>query len=201
MKKEDFCKLYEAQYHREIERRDKLDARLQLPFAIMVVLVGFLSYMLQNKNPTISSIGSAIFWLLFILSTIATGFAFYFFRLSWFGHTDKLLPTAQAIEDYKKQLLDYYKDDENPNEKMSEHLKETLFNYYVEFSSVNAINNDTRSYYIYRTTVSLTIAIILAFFSYIPYYAANLDKSFDKSPQKVEVTNIIKVENQPAMGK
>ena len=164
MTRKDFYKLYEAQYQREVERRDKLDARLQLPFAIMVVLVGFLSYMFQNKNPTINNIGSAIFWLLFVLSVIAIGFAFYFFRLSWFGHTDKLLPTAKTIEDYKKQLLDYYKEDENPNEKVSEYLEETLFNYYVEFSSVNAINNDTRSYNIYRTTVSLTIAIILAFF-------------------------------------
>ena len=201
MKREDFYRLYEAQYHREIERRDKLDTRLQLPLAIMAALVGFLSYMLQNKNPAINSISSVIFWLLFISSAVATGFAFSFFRLSWFGHTDKLLPTAKAIEDYKKELLDYYKDNENSNEKVSEDLRETLFNYYVEFSSVNAINNDTRSYNIYRTTVSLTIAVILAFFAYVPYYLANLDKSLDKSPQKVEVTNVVKIENQSAIRK
>lgn len=188
MNKEELFKFYERQYFHEIDMREKLNSRLQLPLAALLALSGFLGYMLQNKNPDIGGGPSMIFWIFYLAALTSIGCALYFFRKSWFGPTDKLLPTAKTIEEYRKQLVDLYKDYENSEELVEKGLKESLYNYYVEFSSANTTNNDARSYNIYRTTVSLTVAMVLAFLTFLPYYFFRMDKSFGLEVQKVEIT-------------
>jgi len=196
MKEDELFKFYESQYHFEDGRRDKINARLQIPFAIIVAIAGLLAFMLQNVNHYSDGAGVVMFWLLFGCATAALCFAIYYFRLSWFGHTDKLIPTPQALDEYRALLIDYYSDQDNSNELTEKKLKETLFNYYIEFTSTNATNNDRRSYNIYRTTVSLTIAAILAFVAYVPFYMFNLDKSSGNQTYKVEVTNFKKLNDK-----
>jgi len=192
MKSEDLFKLYEKQYYHEIEVRDKLNARLQIPLAVLVATIGFLGFMLQNKSPDVSGFGVALFWVAYGVSLVGVVFSVVFFRKSWFGHTDKLLPTAIETENYRQQLIDLYEPYESKDELVEEGLKKYLFNYYVEFSSQNTINNDSRSYNLYKMTVSLTTSAIFAFIAFVPYHFNGLDKDNHSKPIKVEIVSIPK---------
>lgn len=161
--------LYEKLYFHELERREKISARLALPFAAILAVVGLLSFLLNSESQLLGRLWMP-FWSLFAASSIALLTGAWFFRRAWFGHEDKLLPTAHAIENYHAMLTDTYAEFENHNELVSEHFNAFIFEYYKRFSSENAITNDERSYNIYRANVALTAAVLLALATAVPYY-------------------------------
>lgn len=187
MDSSDLFILYQKQYYHEIEIRDKLNSRLQIPLAVLVAILGLLGLMLQNLSLKAEGIGFYIFVVFFILAGISTVLSIVFFRKSWFGHTDKLLPTAQNSEDYRKELIELYKAYDDHEKLVDEAMKKYLFDYYVEFSSLNTINNDSRSYHLYKTTVALTVATICTFLAFIPYQLYSLNKGTASKPVKVEI--------------
>jgi len=189
---EDLFKLYEKQYYHEIDVRDKLNSRLQVPLVVLVTILGFMGYMLQNKSPNISGNGVVLFWVCFSVSAASIISSLVFFRKSWFGHTDKLLPTAQETEHYKEELMVFYESYDDCKILVEKALKKYLYNSYVTFSSINTINNDSRSYNLYKMTVALTLATVFSFLSFIPYHFNGLDKANHSKPFKVEIIGNIK---------
>ena len=161
--------LYEKLYFHELERREKISARLALPFAAILAVVGLLSFLLNSESQP-QSHWWLPFWLLFAASSVALLTGAWFFRKAWFGHEDKLLPTAHDIESYHTTLQNTYAEFENSDELVKEHFNAFIFDYYKRFSSENAISNDQRSYNIYRANVGLTVAVLLALATAVPYY-------------------------------
>jgi hypothetical protein len=62
MSKNPLFDLYEKLYFHEIEVREKLGGRLQTPMAIIVSLIGVLTYLLQNFDSGHSGTATAIFF-------------------------------------------------------------------------------------------------------------------------------------------
>lgn len=94
----------------------------------------------------------------------------WFFRASWFGHTDKLLPTANETEAYRSTLVDFYKESDEREQWVAEAVKQYLYDYFKQFSSENTVNNDARAYHLYRATSAITVAVLLAFSAFVPYF-------------------------------
>lgn len=182
--------LYEKQYYHEIEARDKLNSRLQIPLAVLVAIVGFMGFMLQNRSSEVAGLAVWIFWVFYLAASISTVFAIIFFRKSWFGHTDKLLPTAKQSEEYRYELIELYSKYENKDELVKDGMRKYLYDYFVQFSSINTINNDSRSYNLYKMTVSLTIATMCSFAAFIPYQLNGLDKGNHVKPIQVEILKL-----------
>ena len=172
MTRDERFKLYENLYFQEIERREKISARLSLPLAAILANVGLLSFMLNSADRPHSQLSGTFFWLLFCASSIALLLGAWFFRKAWFGHTDKLLPTASQIELYHEKLVLTYQDFDNSDDLVKEHFGNFLFDYYKRFSSTNATNNDQRSYNIYRANAALTVAVLLALATAVPFYVS-----------------------------
>jgi len=170
MNKEQLFSFYEKLYFQELERREKLSARLNVPLAILVAVVGFQSFMLNNAPVGISCWSDFLFWAFFVSASCATAMGAWFFKASWFGHTDKLLPTANETEAYRSQLIDFYKDFDEKEQLVENALKQYLYDYYKQFSSENTVNNDARAYHLYQATYAITVAVLLAFLAFIPYF-------------------------------
>lgn len=168
MDREQRAALYEKLYFHELERREKISARLTLPFGAMLATIGLLSFML---NAEVRPLGQHFFWLLFSAACVALLIGAFFFRLAWFGHSDKLLPTASNIEAYHTELKAIYAPYPNADELVARHFGDFIFDYLKRDSSANAVNNDRRSYNIYRANVALTVAVLLAFVTAVPFYA------------------------------
>jgi len=167
MDREQRVALYEKLYFHELERREKISARLTLPFGAIIAVVGLLSFMLNADGhlPT-----HPLFWLAFSCTCLALLLGSWFFRLAWFGHDDKLLPTANDIETYHSKLVSTYAPYANCDTLVKKYFDDFIFDYYKRDSSANAINNDRRSYDIYRANVALVIAVLLAFATAVPFY-------------------------------
>lgn len=170
MNQEQLFTFYEKLYFQEMDRREKLSARLNIPLAILVADIGFLSFMLNGTAVSISGWHSFFFWIFFVSACGATAVGAWFFKASWFGHTDKLLPTANETEIYREKLLDLYKDYDEKEQWVEESLKQYLYDYYRQFSSINTVNNDRRSYSLYCATYAITVAVLLTFSAFIPYF-------------------------------
>lgn len=170
MNQEQLFSLYEKLYFQELERREKLSARLNIPLAILVAVIGFLSFMLHSAPTGFFGWASLVFWMLFVSACCATGVGAWFFKASWFGHTDKLLPTANDTEAYRFQLIELYKDFDGKEHLVEGALKQYLYDYYKQFSSENTVNNDARAYHLYQATYAITVAVLLAFCAFIPYF-------------------------------
>jgi hypothetical protein len=172
--------LYEKLYFNELDRRDKISARLALPFAVIVATVGLLSYLFHAPEKPSMAAWNYAFWTLYLAAAAALLSGAWFFRKAWFGHTDRLLPTAGHMEEYHRKLIDTYAGYGNADELVDTYFKGFLFNYYVECSSDNAINNDRRSFDIFRATASLTISVLLAFAAVVPLFAGtHFDRGYN----------------------
>lgn len=182
LEQKDRLELYEKLYVQEVERREKVSARLNVPLAIFITIIGFMATMLQNLSPIITGFLQVLFWLLFAAAGVTLLFAFWFFSKSWFGHTDQLMPTAVEIETYHQELLDYYAKDKDEAESQ---FMGFLTDGYQIYATNNAINNDVRSYNLYRATVSITIAACLVFAASIPFYLAPKPKTQNQLIQEI----------------
>lgn len=170
MNQEKLFLLYEKLYFQELERREKLSARLNVPLAILVAVFGFLSFMLNKAPIAILGWSSFLFWAFFLLASCAAAVGAWFFKASWFGHTDKLLPTATETEAYRSELISFYNDFDEKEQLVESSLQKYLYDYYQQFSSENTVNNDARAYHLYQATYAITVAVVLAFSAFIPYF-------------------------------
>ena len=108
MDKEDVFAFYEKLYFHEIDSREKLNARLQIPLTLIVSFAGVLIFLLQNYWHQGFSATALGFLSLFALSLIALIIATYYFVRSCFGNTYSFLPDAQSTEEYRQKLNDLY---------------------------------------------------------------------------------------------
>lgn len=179
---------YEKIYLQELERREKINMRLNLPLAISVALIGLLAFMLKNTPPEMIGFWPLIFWGLFAASCAALIIGFIFFRLCWFGHTDQLMPTAQDVENYYITLKAHYGPYEGAENNTSISFRNFLLDGYLKYSTTNATNNDRRTYNLYRTTVSITAALSLAFLSFVPFQLSTL--AYETSQKNKDTVNM-----------
>jgi hypothetical protein len=72
-------------------------------------------------------------------------------------------------ETYRERLIDMYEPYPKAADLVERAMREYLFDSYMQFSSANTINNDSRSDDLHRATVSITISALLAFLTFVPF--------------------------------
>jgi thiosulfate reductase cytochrome b subunit len=177
MIKDELFKLYEKLYFHEIDIREKFNARLQVPLAILVAQVSFLGYMLQNAVHGRSVSLLIAFWILYLLSCFSTGKAILDFFWSWYGYTFSFIPSAKETEQYHQQLIELYKEYDDTEKLVKNGIDQYLYKYYQECSSVNTENNDKKALRLHKSMSWVICAILLSFFAFIPYHFGGIDKN------------------------
>ena len=145
MDKKELLRFYEKLYFHEIDYRDKLTARLQLPLAINISFLSLLGFMVRNINFECRTNYLILFIIFIIFSTVLLIIGIVFFIKAFYGHTYEFIPTANETENYRLKLDSIYKEYENGLELANTYLEDYLYKYYCECSSNNAIVNDKRS--------------------------------------------------------
>lgn len=191
MKQSERIQIYKELYLLEIDNKSKIDARLNLPLAIVVGLISLLAYTVQNVPKFKWELGYFFFWIPFALCIFFLFRAFLFFKESWFGQTDQLMPTAKDIKAYYETLECHYCSYDNKKDLVDKSFRDFLETSYSNYATTNAVNNDYRSYNLFKTTKSITIAIMFALFSLMSFYAISFSES---SKNKCEVTINVKTQ-------
>lgn len=168
MNEPDVFALYEKLYFHEIDRRTAIDARANLPLALLLAQAGLLAFLLNKAPLSLQSGASQAFWCLFLIAAMSTAVAAWFLVRGLIRFTDKLLPTANATETYRRELIDLYAPYENSEALVANAMREYLYQYYMAFSSTNAVNNDARAYSLFLAVGWLTAAVVAGLLSNIP---------------------------------
>jgi hypothetical protein len=162
---------YEKIYFYEMDRKEKLISRLNLPLAMLVAVVSFLSYML-NKAPTTHDGSSGVFFWIFYFCTIVTLLcgARYFWSSWQLKDYDKGLPTLTELERYREASNNHFKIYGENVDDGDTYFRSVIQNYYIEGAATNTANNDKRAGYLGSLASYVTLTIILALCSFLPFY-------------------------------
>ena len=161
--------LYVKAYYAELDRREKLYARLSLPFGVIVALFGFLSYTFKLNLAALCVYEEIVFYSLFVLSTGALITACYHFKQSWSKDADMFMPTSNETEDYFQILVSTYSEYDESESLIDNAFTQYLLDGYCKCAKHNAVTNDFRSTQIYKMARALTIAIIFSFITLVTY--------------------------------
>lgn len=163
--------LYEKLYFHEIDRRDKLHARLNLPLVMLIGLLSFFGFLL-SKAPTSSSYWLSIcFWSLYDCAFALLMIAAWHFKQAWArGNYDYVLPVVSKIDEYRATLDKHYEGDE---EQSRAEFERVILNYYIRGATTNAENNDTRNSELHSCSGYVIASFVLSLLSFIPLYLAS----------------------------
>ena len=191
MTRDDLFHLYERLYFHEIDMREKLNSRMQIPLAIIVAQITLLGYVLKgltNIKNDFYGISTIIFLACAIFLIAAS---IYYFIRSWYNYEYSFLPAANKTEEYRSLLLKTYSGYEDCDLLVENALKDYLYNYYADCSTVNTNNNDRRSIYIHKTSKYLIATFVIIFLTITSVNLSN--KKFRTSfSQIVEMATSLK---------
>ena len=160
-------KLYEKIYLAEADRKEKLISRLNLPLALIVALLTFLSYLLPKAPPTETTAG-IYFWILYLGAGVFVIRAMWHFAWAWRVRFDDLaIPVAEKLEDHRKLLIDYYN---GSVEQANSFFMQIMMDYYVMGATRNATNNDRRSNELDGLSRNVIYAVTWSLISFLPIY-------------------------------
>ncbi|MFH2135837.1 MAG: hypothetical protein ABII81_11805 [Pseudomonadota bacterium] len=195
MASESQIELYEKLYFHEIEVRENLNGRLQLPMAIIVSLAGVLGYLIQNVDDRQFSASLAIFTITIFLSSVTLLTAIFFFVRSWFNHTYAFFPSAKDTEEYRNLLASTYLGFEDGKQLANQYFEEYIQNNFINCSTQNTQCNDIRSLNLHKTNGTLIIATILVFASFTFFALGKLDQAKNGKPTEIVISKPIELSN------
>lgn len=193
MSKNPLIDLYEKLYFHEIEVREKLSGRLQTPMAIIVSLIGVLTYLLQNFDKDHSSAPTVTFLCLFALSVGTLVTAVYFFVRSWYGNTYAFLPSAAATEEYRQLLQKTYEQYKDGDSLAKTYLDDYLCTKYIECATKNTQCNDLRSLHLHKTNGTLIASTVLVAVTFLVFFMGELDRTKVSKPTEVVIVKPVDV--------
>jgi len=183
---------YKESYYFEIDRRDKINSNLNLPITIFVLVVGTLSYYLNNLPSLDYAFMSVFFYISISTLTIITSFSFYYIYRCLTGYTYDYISSTIEIDKYVNDLREYdSQKDENSKLNIDYELTTLLVEQYCQCASTYSQNNKIKSGYFHSASVSLLFAVIILAVSAIPFFV--LKYQSPTQVQKAETTNLKEV--------
>lgn len=192
--RKDALQLYEKLYFHEADAREKLNARLQTPLALIISLSGVVAFLLQNyehRGFTPSATLFALFLTAAVFALIATSF---FFVRSWYNNTYSFLPSAKVTEGHRQLLIEMYKPYDGGDKLVTEYFQDALIQSYIDSSSANTVVNDKRSINIHKTNGALVITAAITFAAFLMFFFGGLQKGKAPEPPAAKVEITIKAE-------
>lgn len=186
--------LYEKLYFHEADAREKLNARLQAPLALIISLIGVIAFLLQNYEHRGFTPSATLFTLFLCAAVVALIVATYFFIQSWYDNTYSFLPSAQVTEEHRKRLIEMYEPYEGGDKLAADYFEDALLQSYIASSAANTAVNDKRSIDIHKTNGTLIITASITFVAFLTFFFGGLQKGQTPVIPEVKTELTIKTE-------
>jgi hypothetical protein len=200
MNNQDLFELYQKLYWYDIEAREHLNTRLQIPLGIIVALAGLLGFMLQNYEHKATTWTTGSFIALALLAALALIVSTLFFVQSGYRHAYSFLPDAATIEAYRISLESHYTTYPDPNISASNAFDGYLLKHYIDYSSINTAVNDTRSRKLHQTNTAIICTATLLGAAFLVFYFGRLDKANEDKTTKVLITSPVVIKGDVMSG-
>lgn len=204
MNRDKLFELYEKLYFSEIETKDKLHARVQVVFSLIVISVTILTYLTKNISFEYCwqlSLGVVI---LIFCSFIAIGYSCLRLQKAFWGNKFRYVTTPKELNAYREQLVKYeidfieycldndiqYRNEHEPGEVFRKHILNEL----TDCTDWNTRQNEDRSSEIFESIKWFFISLVPLVLAVAIFLIADLDSA---SPRKSTAPNyiIIPMEN------
>ncbi|MCK7597207.1 hypothetical protein M0G74_07960 [Microbulbifer sp. CAU 1566] len=195
MKDEKIFELYEKLYFHEVEAREKIAARLQIPLAIILSITSVYAFLAKGISFDNDSLWNYFFGGVLIVSVILFFKSVSYFSRAFYGHTYEFIPSAVTTEDYRKKLYETYGSREDCDQLVEKYFNKYLFDYYCECSSANTSVNDQRSYFLHKCNTYLIVNAIPLSVAFLVFTLSGIDKNTVDKEYKVKVTAPINFKN------
>lgn len=160
-------------YHGEHERRDKLNASLTLPTAIVTGLTGVAFYFARNLPPPSASLAAILFFIFFGFFASFLLASIYMLALAYHDEAPyAFIADPDAIHQYHRQLMAslILPGGEPDLAAVSEEMTDFMTSQYAQTSQINFKYNDRKSARLYVARQVLMAGLISFFLSLFPYY-------------------------------
>lgn len=173
MKEEERFDFYEKLYFHELDRKEKLISRLNMPMVMLVGLLSFFGYMLNKAPSAQDGWHGVFFWTLYDCAFICLLVSSWFFKAAWGrGSYDYVLPVLDVLEKYRVTLCSYYLGEPDAEKLCDTQYKEVIEQYYIKGGTTNAQNNDIRTNDLNQLSKFVLLSFVLSMLSFVPFYLA-----------------------------
>lgn len=152
--------LYERLYFHEVEAKEKIAARLQIPLAILLSIASLFAILIRGADFVNYSSWNILLFAILIVSAALYIASVYFFIRALYGHTYQLIPSAIDSEKYRQELVSMYKIFPNSDNLVEKYFSDYLFKYYAECSLHNTLINDKRSEFLHKCSTFFVINLV-----------------------------------------
>lgn len=168
---------YKEQYYFELNRKGQLSNSMSIPIGFMTVIFTACTYFGLNLNDIFNH---WTLWPFLVLFSVAL---FFIFRAS--KHLIKAFtglkygynPPPEKLYEFEQK----HKNDKNLDDKFFEGIKKS----YINTTSINRINNNSRANNLYKTNLNTIIAIIFIIISAIPFFIGKNLNEFNNKNRKL----------------
>jgi hypothetical protein len=179
MTKTELRQFYEKLYFHEVDAREKIHARLQLPLTLILASIGALAFLLQNFDYEAGpwTVARIAFLVLLACASVTLVIAMKHFGWALHNHTYYFLPGSAKTAEYKALLEQTYKEFPESDRLVDEAFEQYLTNSFVQYAAFNTQVNDRRSAFIHLCHGALIISAALFIAAFLTFHFGQLDKS------------------------
>lgn len=181
--------LYEKIYFHEIDGRDKVTQRLQLPLVAFLAIAGFVGSLIQNVRRADTSLSADVFLALLVLAVVALTLAMVFFVASLTGKKYLHLQAPEDWVSHQAECTDLYREYDHAGKLTSAALTKNLVATYVLCGTVNGAINAKKAFYLFMLLRCLIAGACFTAFAFGVFFAAKLDKNLTKVTHRVEIVS------------
>lgn len=173
MDNKEIHELFKHAYEFEHQRKDAINSRLSLVFTALTVIIGGVTYFINNINFTPINALKIFFFILLTILLIIIAFAFYYLFRCLFFYEYRYVSRPNLINNYITELRKYKEKSSDPIDIGSE-VEDFLKSQYCDAASKNRSNNKIKNGYFIRSLMAVFLAAIFVAFLAIPYYALKI---------------------------
>jgi len=164
----DLHEFYKNHYFFELNRKDQLASAVTIPAGLITFIGGAIIAILNTIDKPFNCLEITELFLL-ILATVAILVSIFFLIKSYFNYGYGFIATSLEIMKYKKELEEFYNDDEDKDKIVQNKIESFVNKEYVKYTDLNTRNNDRKSSFIHKANWALIFSIILMVLAGIPH--------------------------------
>lgn len=191
-KKEELLTFYKDSYVNEINWKDSLNARLSFPLAIFTLLIGAMSYFLNNIFLLKFNLDfmTVIFWFFFTFLSVSIASSLYHSYKSLFGYEYAYIADLKEIDSSIQEFIKYNAKltDSSQQINIDDEFTDFLLKQYTESASMNRKNNKLKTIHFVKMLRGLFVSVVLLFITAIPFFF--LQSNVAAKIYKVEILNL-----------
>ena len=151
---------YKELHNRELTRRKEIEDGINMPIALVTLMIGFISYLFQEHKEFLIECYSKVLVFAIVLSLLVSAF-FIVMSFNNFlkGYEYEYLPKPKELFDYENNVSKF---NTSVNESEKENYEYYLKENFAQIADYNKKINDKRSEYLFYSKKAIIVALVFS---------------------------------------